>query len=89
MKLFEYLTLRKPIVASDLPAIREVLADERTALLVPPGDAAALGRAISRLASDARLSAELGAAAFALAPSFSWDARAARLEPALEAARAR
>ena len=89
LKLFEYLTLRKPIVASDLPAIREVLADERTALLVPPGDVAALGRAISRLASDSRLSAELGEAAFALAPSFSWNARAARLEPALEAARAR
>jgi len=89
LKLFEYLTLGKPIVASDLPAIREVLTDTRTALLVPPGDVAALSRAISRLASDPRLSAELGAAALALAPSFSWDARAARLEPALEAARAR
>jgi glycosyltransferase involved in cell wall biosynthesis len=89
LKLFEYLALGKPIVASDLPSIREVLSDGRTALLVPPGDAAALGCAISRLVSDPELGDDLGAAALALAPAFSWDARAARLEPALEAARAR
>jgi glycosyltransferase involved in cell wall biosynthesis len=89
LKLFEYLALGKPIVASDLPSIREVLSDGRTALLVPPGDAAALACAISRLVSDPELGDDLGTAALALAPSFSWDARAARLEPALEAARAR
>jgi glycosyltransferase involved in cell wall biosynthesis len=66
-----------------------VLSDGRTALLVPPGDVAALSCAISRLVSDPDLSHDLGTAALALAPSFSWDARAARLESALEAARAR
>jgi hypothetical protein len=77
-------------VASDLPRIREVWPTSARRWLVPPGDVArrSVG-AISRLGLDPRLSAELGAAAFALGPSFSWDARAARLEPALEAARAR
>jgi glycosyltransferase involved in cell wall biosynthesis len=36
----------KPIVSSDLPEIRELLADGATALLVPPGDADALKDAL-------------------------------------------
>jgi glycosyltransferase involved in cell wall biosynthesis len=86
LKLFEYLTLGRPIVASDLPAIREILEDGTTALLVPPGDPGALAAALGRLAADPALASRLGAAALALAPSFTWEARAARLEPALAAA---
>ncbi len=36
LKLFEYMAAAKPIVASDLPVIREVLQDNVTALLAPP-----------------------------------------------------
>ena len=86
LKLFEYLTTGRPIVASDLPAIREVLADGQTAILAPAGDAPALAAALTRVAVDAALAARLGAASHALSASYSWDARAARLEPALDAA---
>jgi glycosyltransferase involved in cell wall biosynthesis len=75
-------------VASDLPALREVLTHEDTALLVPPGDPAALARALTRLADDPTLAASLAARARALAPGFTWSARAARLEAALAAATA-
>lgn len=88
LKLFEYLTLGRPIVASDLPAIREVLTDEVTALLVPPGHDRALASALLRLRDDPSMAAALGRAALALAPSFTWDARAERLDAALKAARA-
>ena len=37
LKLFEYLALGRPIIASDLPSIREVLTHGETALLVPAG----------------------------------------------------
>jgi len=87
LKLFEYLTLGRPIVASDLPAVREVLTHERTALLVPPDDPPALARALERLASDERLAASLGQAAHALSSQYTWSMRARRLEAALEAAR--
>jgi glycosyltransferase involved in cell wall biosynthesis len=88
LKLFEYLTLGRPIVASDLPAIREVLADGRTALLVPPGDPRALAHALTRVATDDALAMRLGAAAAALASEYTWARRAERLERALtEAAR--
>ena len=73
LKLFEYLSLGRPIVASDLPAIREVLTDNETALLVPPGDPAALASAADAAGrATRRLSARLGQAARALAPEFTW-----------------
>jgi glycosyltransferase involved in cell wall biosynthesis len=87
LKLFEYLTLGRPIVASDLPAIREVLTDGRTALLVPPGNPQALAKALTRVVEDRALGDALGAAARALAPEYSWARRAERLEAALDAAK--
>ena len=86
LKLFEYLTRERAVVASDLPSIREILTDEHTALLVQAGDPEALAGALQRLAADASLRQRLAAAALALAPDFSWARRAERLEPALQAA---
>ena len=87
LKLFEYLALGRPIVASNLRSIREVLTDERTALLVPPDNPGALASALDRLDSDRELAASLGRAARALASEYTWEKRARRLEAALEAAR--
>jgi len=86
LKLFEYLWLGAPIVASDLTAIREILTDGVTSLLVTPGDPAALAAALERLAADRALADRLGAAARDLAPSYTWAARAERVEAALDAA---
>ena len=62
-KLFEYMAMGKGIVASRLGQIAEVLEDEKTALLVEPGDARALAEAILRLAREPELRESLGAAA--------------------------
>lgn len=83
LKLFEYLTLGRPIVASNLPAIREVLTDRETALLVPPGDPDALATALTRISTDPALAERLGRGARALAPDYTWARRAERLETAL------
>ena len=83
LKLFEYLTMGRPIVASDLASIREVLTADRTALLVAPDDPRALASAFDRLIDEPALAASLAQAATALAPAFSWDKRAERLEAAL------
>lgn len=88
LKLFEYLAMGRPIVASDLPSIREVLTHEQTALLVPAGDPGALASALRRLAADPELAGRLASNACALAARYTWDARAARLESALTAAAA-
>ena len=62
-KLFEYMAMGRGIVASNLDQIGEVLEDNRTALLVPPGDADALASALARLSDDRALRECLGAEA--------------------------
>jgi len=62
-KLFEYMAMGRPIVASDLEQIGQTLEHGRTAWLVPPGDVEALADAMARLASDAEARRSLGAAA--------------------------
>jgi glycosyltransferase involved in cell wall biosynthesis len=83
LKLFEYLWLGRPIVASDLPAIREIVTPGESAILVPPGDPGALASALERLAGSPALCASLGAAARKLAPEYTWERRAERLETVL------
>ncbi len=81
LKVFEYMAAGRAIVAPDQPNIREVLAHERTALLFPPGDAAAMWAAVARLAGDAALRGTLGAAARAEAirRDFTWAGNARRV----------
>jgi glycosyltransferase involved in cell wall biosynthesis len=50
----------RPVVATSIAGIPEVVADGETGLLVPPGDAGALGAALARLCGDAALRARLG-----------------------------
>jgi glycosyltransferase involved in cell wall biosynthesis len=69
----------RPLVASDLPASREFLRHEQNALLVPPGDDAALGAALGRLLREPALSERIARTAFEEAPRYSWAARAAAL----------
>jgi glycosyltransferase involved in cell wall biosynthesis len=85
LKLFEYMAAARPIIASDLPSIREVLRDNEHALLVAPGDADALAAAIARLLADRPLAERLARAAYAEAPNYTWARRAERLEPLFKA----
>ena len=83
LKLFEYLAAGRPIVASRLPALTEVLEDGVNALLVAPGDPQALADAIRRLAADPALAQRLAARAFRDAEQYSWARRAERLDVVL------
>jgi glycosyltransferase involved in cell wall biosynthesis len=87
LKLFEYMASGRPIVASDLPSIREVLTDGRNALLVPPGNAPALSTAIRRLRDDRALGARLAAQARDDVRAYTWETRAERLEALFEEVR--
>ncbi len=64
--LFEYLAMARPVVASRVGVVSEVLRDGANALLVPAGEPSALADAIDRLLVDAALRRRLGAAAAAL-----------------------
>jgi glycosyltransferase involved in cell wall biosynthesis len=75
LKILESMMAGTPVVASDLPAVRELVEDERHGVLVPPDRPAELARAIRVLAGDPERRARVGAAARERAlEHFTWDA---------------
>jgi glycosyltransferase involved in cell wall biosynthesis len=85
-KLLELMGAGLPIVASAVGQAGEYLEHERSGLLCPAGDPAALAGATLRLLGDADLRARLSAGALAAAARFSWDALAGTAEEAYRVA---
>ena len=79
IKLFEAMAAARPILASRLPTIEEVIEHERTGLLVDPEDPDAWVAAVRRLQDDRDLAATLAQNARAEAEKYSWTARARRI----------
>ena len=65
--LIEAMAFGKPVVASAVPGIMDMVEHERSALLVPPGNPDALASALTRVLTDESLGRRLGAAAAELA----------------------
>jgi glycosyltransferase involved in cell wall biosynthesis len=87
VKVFEYMTAGKAIVASRLGQLTEVLEDGATGLLVEPGAPGPLADAIVRLAADPRLRARLAANARRVAlERHTWRRNAERVVTAYEKA---
>jgi glycosyltransferase involved in cell wall biosynthesis len=84
MKIFLYLAAGRPIVAPDLPDLREVLEHDVNALLVAPGDHEAAASAVTRLLEEPLLANRLASAAQKTAAGLTWDARARRVLAFLE-----
>lgn len=80
MKLFEYMSSGRPIVASDLPVLREILSEDENARLVAPADVDAWVAAVLDLADDAATRGRLGKAALSdLLRKYTWRKRAERV----------
>lgn len=85
MKIFEYMASRKAIITSDLPAIREVLAHERDAVLCDPDDVAQWEAAIDRLQREPELRGSLAEAAYGeFLENYTWDAQVRKILSALD-----
>jgi glycosyltransferase involved in cell wall biosynthesis len=68
-----------PVVAHDLPAVRDSVEPNVTGVLTPPADAAALAAAIARSLDDPSTRAQHAAVALAIARErFDWSSIAAR-----------
>ncbi len=80
LKMFEYMSAGKPILASDLSVLREILVHEENALLSPPDNPDAWMKALYRLRDDHALRLRLGRnAKRALEQTLTWRARADRI----------
>lgn len=78
LKLFTYMASGKPIVASDLPSIREVLNDS-SAFWFKPDDANDCARAIAEVFTNSVAAGDQAKTARALVEKYSWDSRARRI----------
>ena len=73
-KLFEYMSMGKAIIASDLDQIGSILTSQENAILISPGNVSQLADAILVLANDPVLRARLGNnARNAVVRKYSWD----------------
>ena len=52
----------RPVIASNLGGLREIIQEGETGLLLPPGDAAAIAEAVERVTADPYLASHLAAA---------------------------
>jgi glycosyltransferase involved in cell wall biosynthesis len=79
------MTMARPVVATDVGDLGQVVIDGETGFLVPPGDLEALSDALERVIADPGLAESLGAAARRrLLEGSSWEAVAERVEGILE-----
>lgn len=84
-KLFEYLSSGKPVIASKLGQIGDIIVDGETGILVTPGDVEELAKAILRVADDPALGARIGAnGRDMVASKFTWTRNAARVFEAFD-----
>jgi glycosyltransferase involved in cell wall biosynthesis len=81
----------RPMIATTAvgAAAGGLVVDGRTGLVIPPGDAAALARAIYQLTGDVALRERLGAAAHAAVQPYTYEAMADAFDRAFAAAGAR
>lgn len=80
MKLFEYMAMKKAVVAPNVAPIREIVEDGRTGILFEKGNVADSIRCIEKLLEDEELRTELGQRAHSRVLScHTWDRNAERI----------
>jgi len=84
----EAMAAGRPVVASSVGGLRDLVVDGVTGLLVPPGDVAALRAALEQLLADAGLRKRLGRAARErVLAEFTWKRYAEHIQRAYDEAR--
>lgn len=75
MKLFEYMASGTPIIASDVPSLREIV-DESLVYFFTPDDSQNLAECIEKVLGHPEQANEKAQKTLRLAKTYSWDARA-------------
>jgi glycosyltransferase involved in cell wall biosynthesis len=79
LKIYEYMGLGRPIVATRLRSIEEEVEDGRTGILVPPDDPRGLADGIQKLVQNPGLAEEIAGRAFHHSARYHWEQRAERI----------
>jgi glycosyltransferase involved in cell wall biosynthesis len=88
LKIYEYMAAGKPIIASRIGQIDDILSDGKNAILIEPGNLEQLNEAVLRLSNDPELRQQLGRAARSEAfDHHTWDHRMRLLRTIVEPSR--
>jgi glycosyltransferase involved in cell wall biosynthesis len=78
MKMFEYMASKRPIIATDLPSIREIL-NENNAFLVEPDNMENLAKNIKKALENKDLSNKIANQAFLDVQKYTWNKRVKKI----------
>lgn len=84
LRLFEYMALGLPILATDLPVFKEILIHGENAWLVKPGDPVALAEGIKFLLENPEIAENLASKAKKMANNYTFFERAKRIKEIIE-----
>ncbi|MGQ4648738.1 glycosyltransferase [Lyngbya aestuarii] len=84
LKLFEYMSTKRPIIASRLPSIMEVLRDGENALMAEAGDSEAIAKNIRTLLENKQIANRIAEQAYIDVQKYTWKLRANRIINFLE-----
>lgn len=79
LKLYEYMAVGKPVVASKIGQIDNLIEDGVNGLLVKPGDARTLASILQKLSNDLGLQRAIGSAAVKSVKEFTWQGNAKKV----------
>ena len=78
MKLFEYMASKRPIVATDIPSVREIL-DTTNAIIVAPDNSEAMAQGIINALENQGLVSRITDTAYRFVGLHTWSKRAGRV----------
>ena len=79
LKLFEYMAAGKPIVATGVPSVLEILRSGENSVVTPPDNAGEFIRALELVLADTELCARISEGARSDAAEYTWEKRVERI----------
>ena len=79
LKLFEYMAAGKPIVATGVPSVLEILRPGENSVVTPPDDEEEFVRALRLVLGDSEFCARISDAARSDAAGYTWESRVERI----------
>ena len=78
LKLFEYMASQRPIVATDLTSVREILSQENS-VLVKSDDSEAFAQGVKKILDDSQMADRISERAFEDVKNYTWQKRAEKI----------
>lgn len=83
LKLFEYMAVKKPIIATRVGCFKDILKHEENTLLVEPDNPEALSRGIRRILNNKKLAAKIAKNAYKDSEKYTYKKRAGKISDLL------